>query len=165
VQIIVAVNAGARGAIAWDDPTTPGIKAGASQICQRAPRAHTLPAFFTAVFAARPICARRYARSAGLRPVGFLGGKGAGHGRQLELLSRQHRARRGALCHTIHGFEPRKPSSGSGWGRQDCGHAGHVFWERAIRRVDIRVLILSSWWTILLRTPTRRLYPFVGSCN
>jgi hypothetical protein len=37
VQIIVAVNAGARGAIAWDDPTTPGIKAGASQFASALP--------------------------------------------------------------------------------------------------------------------------------
>ena len=37
VQIIVAVNAGARGAIAWDDPTTSGIKAAASQFASALP--------------------------------------------------------------------------------------------------------------------------------
>ncbi|KAF8268021.1 hypothetical protein EI94DRAFT_1728776 [Lactarius quietus] len=34
VEIIVAVNAGARGVVSWTDPTPPGIKAGASQFAR-----------------------------------------------------------------------------------------------------------------------------------
>ena len=37
MQVIVAVNVGARGAIAWTDPTTPGIKAAASQFALALP--------------------------------------------------------------------------------------------------------------------------------
>ena len=37
VQIIVAVNARVYGATAWTDPTTPGIKAAASQFAQALP--------------------------------------------------------------------------------------------------------------------------------
>ena len=37
VEIIVAVNAGARGIVSWMDPTSPGIKAGASQFASALP--------------------------------------------------------------------------------------------------------------------------------
>ena len=37
VEIIVAVNAGARGIVSWADPTPPGIKAAASQFASALP--------------------------------------------------------------------------------------------------------------------------------
>jgi hypothetical protein len=37
VEIIVAVNAGARGIVSWTDPTPPGIKAAASQFASALP--------------------------------------------------------------------------------------------------------------------------------
>ena len=38
VELIVAVNAGAKGLVAWDAPTSPGIMAGASEFADALPQ-------------------------------------------------------------------------------------------------------------------------------